>query len=105
MLQYIKYYIQVYIKRDIMYSVEQLEKKQIGLRMPKYLIDELDEFIANKAINRTDIITEATRAYIQAQQDREFYASLDESCKELKEILAGKKKAVSWEELKNELQD
>ena len=75
-----------------MYSVEQLEKKQIGLRMPKYLIDELDEFIADKAVNRTDIITEATKAYIQSEQDRAFYKSFDESCKELKEALADPKK-------------
>jgi metal-responsive CopG/Arc/MetJ family transcriptional regulator len=53
-----------------MYSLEQLEKQQIGLRLPQYLIDEIDEFTQQFSVNRTDIVIEALRAYIQEQKEK-----------------------------------
>jgi len=69
-----------------MYALAQLEKKQIGLRLPQYLIEDIDDFTKQFSLNRTDIITEAIRAYLKEQKERLFYADFDKSCKELHEI-------------------
>ncbi len=53
-----------------MYSLEQLEKQQIGLRLPQYLIDDIDEFTKQFSVNRTDIVIEALRSYIQEQKEK-----------------------------------
>jgi metal-responsive CopG/Arc/MetJ family transcriptional regulator len=53
-----------------MYSLEQLEKQQIGLRLPQYLIDDIDEFTQQFSVNRTDIVIEALRSYIEEQKEK-----------------------------------
>ena len=53
-----------------MYSIEKLEKQQIGLKLPKYIIEEIDEFTKKYSVNRTDIITEALRVYISEQKNK-----------------------------------
>jgi len=53
-----------------MYNLEQLEKQQIGLRLPQYLIDDIDEFTKQFSVNRTDIVIEALRSYIQEQKEK-----------------------------------
>jgi len=70
-----------------MHSIEKLEKQQIGLRLPKYLIDDIDELTKQYALNRTDIITEAIRSYIEAQKEEIFYKNLHRSSKELKKVI------------------
>lgn len=52
-----------------MYSLEQLEKQQIGLRLPQYLIDDIDAFTKQFSVNRTDIVIEALRSYIEEQKE------------------------------------
>lgn len=74
-----------------MHSLAQLEKQQVGLRLPKYLVDDIDEFTEQFSLNRTDIITEALKSYIAEQKEKMFYESFEQSAKELKEILDGKK--------------
>ena len=74
-----------------MHNIAQLEKQQIGLRLPKYLIEELDAFTKEYNVNRTDIIIEAIKSYIQEQKEKIFYENFEKSAKELKEILEGKK--------------
>jgi len=75
-----------------MHSVKQLQKQQIGLRLPKYLVDEIDEFTKKYQLNRTDIIIESIRSYLENQKTQEFYESFDKSCKELNEVLNSPKK-------------
>jgi metal-responsive CopG/Arc/MetJ family transcriptional regulator len=75
-----------------MNSLEQLEKQQVGLRLPKYLVDDIDEFTKHFALNRTDIIIEAIKSYIQVQKENLFYDSFDSSCKELAESLKNRDK-------------
>ena len=70
-----------------MYTLHQLEKQQVGLRLPKYLIEEIDAFTKEYALNRSELITESIKAFIQAQKERKLYDSFDGSCKELQEIL------------------
>ena len=67
-----------------MHSISQLEKQQVGLRLPKYLVDEIDTFTQQFSINRTDVIIEAISSYISEQKANMFYAEFDTGCKELK---------------------
>lgn len=67
-----------------MKSLVQLEKHQIGLRLPKYLIDELDELTRQYKVNRSEIITEAIRSYIKAEKEQKFYDKFNETHKEIK---------------------
>jgi len=91
-----------------MYDISQLEKQQVGLRLPKYLVEEIDEFVGQYLVNRTDIITEAIKSYLVKQKEKEFYKSFDNSCKELKEVLDNPNKVAqlkSFEDLIDELED
>ncbi len=70
-----------------MYTIEQLEKQQVGLRLPKYLIEEIDSFTQEYSLNRSEIITESIKAFIKEQKARKLYDSFDSSTKELKQLL------------------
>jgi metal-responsive CopG/Arc/MetJ family transcriptional regulator len=74
-----------------MHSLKQLEKQQIGLRLPKYLVEEIDEFTKEFSLNRTDIIIEAIKSYVNEQKANMFYDDFDHSCKELSTIIKDKK--------------
>ena len=76
-----------------MHSLSQLQKQQVGLRLPKYLVERIDEFTERYELNRTDIIVESIKSYLDKQEAEEFYNSFDKSCKELKEVLSDSKKA------------
>ncbi|QOG11891.1 CopG family ribbon-helix-helix protein [Arcobacter sp. FWKO B] len=88
-----------------MYALEDLQKQQVGLRLPKYLIDEIDEFTKEYSLNRSEIITESIKAFITEQKQRKIYESFDKSCKELKGVLNTKDdtKLKSLDGLINEL--
>ena len=70
-----------------MHSISQLEKQQVGLRLPKYLVDEIDTFAQQFSINRTDVIIEAISSYISEQKANMFYAEFDTGSKELKNAM------------------
>jgi metal-responsive CopG/Arc/MetJ family transcriptional regulator len=76
-----------------MHSLAQLQKQQVGLRLPVYLVEQIDEFTKEYNLNRTDIIIESIKSYIAEQEAKEFYKSFDASCKELREVLDDPKKA------------
>lgn len=91
-----------------MHTLEQLEKQQVGLRLPKYLVDELDAFTKQFSLNRTDIITEAIHTYVKEQKAKIFYDSFDNSCKELDLIMNDTEKRDSsqtLDDLIDELED
>ena len=77
-----------------MNSLEQLEKQQVGLRLPKYLVDDIDEFTKHFSVNRTDVIVEAIKSYVSEQKANIFYEEFDRSCKELKNSKKGMLKTV-----------
>ncbi|MBD3795311.1 MAG: hypothetical protein IE881_05160 [Epsilonproteobacteria bacterium] len=89
-----------------MYALEQLQKQQVGLRLPKYLIDEIDAFTKEYSLNRSEIIIESIKAFILEQKARKIYDSFDVSCKELKDILDSDddRHLISIEELIDELE-
>ena len=70
-----------------MHSISQLEKQQVGLRLPKYLVEEIDAFTTQYSINRTDVIIEAIASYISEQKANIFYNDFNAGCKELKNSL------------------
>lgn len=74
-----------------MHHLEQLKKQQVGLRLPKYLVDEIDDLTKNFSINRTDIIIEAIKSYVSEQKAKIFYDDFDNSCQELKAVVNNKK--------------
>ena len=90
-----------------MLSVEQLEKQQVGLRLPKYLVDDIDAFTKKYSVNRTDIIMEAIKSYISEQKSKLFYDNFENAAKELQEIRHSKKnkKIQSLNGLIDELED
>lgn len=73
-----------------MIAIENLQKQQVGLRLPKYLIKEIDEFTKEYDLNRSEIITESIKAFITEQRAKKLYESFDASSKELKQILQTK---------------
>jgi metal-responsive CopG/Arc/MetJ family transcriptional regulator len=78
-----------------MYTIKQLEKQQIGLRLPQYMIDEIDEFTQQFSVNRTDIVMEALRSYI-VQQKAELYEK--ELLTRVNDVRNGKVKPISRDE-------
>ena len=82
-----------------MYNLAQLEKQQVGLRLPKYLVDDIEEFTKEFSLNRTDIIVEAIKSYIQNQKENLFYNQFDKSCKEAKEMIDGDLEETTLREL------
>ena len=89
-----------------MHSISQLEKQQVGLRLPKYLVEEIDAFTNQFSINRTDVIIEAISSYISEQKAHIFYNDFDNVCKELKHSLDTNNadSMKSLDELINELE-
>ena len=75
-----------------MYSLQQLEKQQIGLKIPQYLIEEIDNFTKQFTINRTDIIIEALRSYISEQKEHLLYEQ--ELLNRVNEVKVGKVKPI-----------
>jgi metal-responsive CopG/Arc/MetJ family transcriptional regulator len=92
----------------MMHTLSQLEKQQVGLRLPKYLVEEIDAFTREYSLNRTDIIIEAISAYVKEQKAKMVYDNFDTSCKELNSLLSDESKrgsAQSLDTLIDELDD
>lgn len=87
-----------------MYSIEQLEKQQIGIRLPQYMIDEIDEFTQQYSVNRTDIVMEALRSYMKEQRLKTLYDNFDNACKEVKAMQRGEIPTSTLGELIDELE-
>jgi CopG family transcriptional regulator / antitoxin EndoAI len=88
-----------------MHDLASLEKQQVGLRVPKYLLDEIDEFTKTFSVNRSEVIIEAIKSYIEEQKTNIFYKEFDEACVELKDTIKSKKQKDTLEDLINELEN
>jgi len=90
-----------------MHSIEQLEKQQVGLRLPKYLVDDIDEFTKKFSVNRTDVIMEAIKSYVNEQKSKLFYDDFENAAQELQALRSAKKssKMQSLSGLIDELED
>ena len=88
-----------------MNTLSSLEKQQVGLRVPKYLLDEIDEFTKTYSVNRSEVIIEAIKSYVEVQKENIFYSEFEDSVKELKTTLTKNKKEDTLEDLINELEN
>jgi metal-responsive CopG/Arc/MetJ family transcriptional regulator len=90
-----------------MHSIEQLEKQQVGLRLPRYLVEEIDEFTKKYSVNRTDIIIEAIKSYINEQKAKLFYDDFENAARELRTLRDSEthRKMQTLDELIDELED
>jgi metal-responsive CopG/Arc/MetJ family transcriptional regulator len=93
------------ILRETMHHIELLRKKQVGLRLPEYLLQELDELSAEYDLNRSEIILEAIRAYLEEQKTRHFYSEFEQAAKELKAAVQGDECGQTLQDLLHELED
>lgn len=82
-----------------MHSLSKLQKQQVGLRLPKYLVEQIDELSEEYNLNRSDIIQESIRTYLEKVEAERFYENFDLGCKELKKILDDSKKADKMQTL------
>ena len=80
-----------------MYNLQQLEKQQIGLKIPQYLIEEIDNFTKQFSVNRTDIVIEALRSYISEQKEHLLYEQ--ELLTRVNDVKSGKIKPLSRSEV------
>lgn len=91
-----------------MHTIEQLEKQQVGLRLPRYLVEEIDSFTQQYAVNRTEIITEAIRSYIAQEKEKRLYEEFEQGAAQIKAIKEGKVKVEelgTLSDLINELEN
>ncbi len=88
-----------------MYSLSQLQKQQVGLRLPQYILDDLDEFTKAFSLNRSEIILEAVKSYIENQKNEIFYNKFDDTSKELKKAITKNESLQTLDELIDELEN
>ena len=87
-----------------MHNLVQLEKKQVGLKLPKYLVDDIEEFTKEFSLNKTDIITEAIKSYILEQKENILYNQFNKSCKEVKAMINGEIEETSLSKVIDEIE-
>jgi len=89
-----------------MHNLSQLSKQQVGLRLPKYLVDEIDALTAQFSINRSDVIIEAISSYISEQKAQLYYSEFKSSCEALNSTLTSSDRPAlkSLDELIDELE-
>ncbi|SMN00235.1 hypothetical protein SPONL_1139 [uncultured Candidatus Thioglobus sp.] len=88
-----------------MHSLKQIEKQQVGLRIPTYLVKEIDELTRNYDINRSAFITEAVQSFIKEQKEKIFYEGLEQAVKEMKMMIDGELPKATLTDLIAELKD
>ena len=88
-----------------MYSLTQLQKQQVGLRLPQYILDDLDEFTKAFSLNRSEIILEAVKSYIENQKNEIFYNKFNDTSKELKKAITKNESLQTLDELIDELEN
>lgn len=88
-----------------MHSLKQIEKQQVGLRIPTYLVKEMDELTSDYDINRSTFITEAIQSFIKEQKQKIFYEGLEQAVKEMKMMMDGKLPKITLQETIDELRN
>ncbi len=78
-----------------MHSIAELEKQQVGLRMPTYLLNDIDELIGEYQVNRSEFLIEATKSYIALMKEEAVYQRLGEALGEVKLMVDGKIPTIS----------
>ncbi|SMP71920.1 Ribbon-helix-helix protein, copG family [Desulfonatronum zhilinae] len=87
-----------------MRDIALLRKKQVGLRLPVYLVDEIDDLSRMHDLNRSEVITEAIRSYVEEQKAQRLHIEFDQAVKELK-LAIQEGGTTTLSELIHELED
>jgi metal-responsive CopG/Arc/MetJ family transcriptional regulator len=92
-----------------MLNLEKLETRQVGLRLAKHLVDDIDNLTAKYNISRSTFISKAIEQVVeeqkQQQKEQEFYKRLDSSVAQMKQMIDEEIPSHSLENLINELED
>ena len=92
-----------------MRPIAELEKQQVGLRMPTYLLNDIDEITSKYRINRSEFLIEAAKSYVDSVQEDDVHARLGEAMQEVRLMMDGKIPTISArdtiEGLKDELKN
>ncbi|SMN17506.1 hypothetical protein CRYPA_89 [uncultured Candidatus Thioglobus sp.] len=88
-----------------MYSLKQMEKQQVGLRIPTYLVKKIDELTSDYDINRSAFITEVIQSFIKEQKEKIFYEGLEQAIKEMKMMMEGELPKATLKDLITELRN
>ena len=83
--------------------MQKIQTQQVGLRLPTYLVDEVDEFIKDFNINRTTFIAEAIINFLKQQKEKEVHARLGEAMQEARLMMDGKIPTKSARSLLDEI--
>lgn len=86
-----------------MHTISELKKQQVGVRMPTYLLNEIDEITSKYKVNRSEILIEAAKSYVASVKEQEVYDRLGESLQEVKLMIDGKIPTMSARSLLDEL--
>ncbi len=87
-----------------MHTLTQLEKQQVGLRLPTYLVQEIDELTQGYNINRSTYITEAIKSFNKQQMEIKVQHKLEASVTEMKQMMEGKIPKTTLADLIDELE-
>ncbi len=80
-----------------MHNLREIKKQQIGIKLPKHLIDDLDELKEQFSLNRADIVAEAIKSYIDYQKQQMSFEK--ELLERVNDIKYDKIKPLSKEEV------
>ncbi|WP_428087489.1 hypothetical protein [Candidatus Thioglobus sp.] len=85
--------------------VKDLEKQQVGVRMPTYLLNDIDEITKKYKVNRSEILIEAVKSYVAEIKEQVVYERLGESMQEVKLMMDGKIPTIDARSLIDELKN
>ena len=83
--------------------MQKIQTQQVGLRLPTYLVDEVDEFIKDFNVSRTTFIAEAISNFLKQQKEKEVHARLGEAMQEVRLMMDGKIPTKSARSLLDEI--
>ncbi|MBE8190426.1 MAG: hypothetical protein HAW58_06205 [Candidatus Thioglobus sp.] len=86
-----------------MHTILELKKQQVGVRMPTYLINEIDEISKKYKVNRSEILIEGAKEYVSSVKEQEVYERLGEALQEVKLMTDGKIPKISARSLLDEI--
>jgi metal-responsive CopG/Arc/MetJ family transcriptional regulator len=88
-----------------MNAIAKLQTKQVGLKLPIYILEDLDKITKKYKVNRSSIILEALRAYITDNKQEKFYEEFREAMVEVKLMREGKLPKINAMDFIDELKN
>lgn len=86
-----------------MHTISGLKKQQVGVRMPTYLLNDIDKISNKYKVNRSEILIESAKNYVASVKEKEVHKRLEEAMKEAKLMIDGKIPSIDARSLLDEL--